>query len=239
MLNQIIRKVRQSQKNLNFALKLFRLADNPDDTMRVFEMENMMHDMVNDTNPENEKMLVAAMRTNPEIDRMLNERYFPPKYKVEDLAHYPVGTLGYAYYRHMHDNGFTPDFFPTLETDRDFNYFVLRMRQTHDVWHVLTGFGVDIAAETGLQAVYSAQLNSPLAAAIMSAVLVYTLKHPETTQDVMYAVAQGNEIGRAAKLFAAEKWETMWERSLDEIRQEFNIKPFSHLYDFKPELVAA
>lgn len=240
MFDKIVQKAKQTKSSLNFAQKFFRLAADPNDTIRVFDMQDALMEIIGNAGPEGEKKGSEMLRSFPEIERMLNEQYFPPKYNVEELAHYPVGTLGYAYYRHMHDNGFSPDFFPPVKLTSDFNYFGLRMRQTHDIWHVLTGFGTDIPNEVGLQAFYLAQFNAPLATSIIAATLLYCLKHPETLHPLMEDVVKGYEMGKQARLIAVN-WEKHWDMSLEEIRREYNIKPFSTIYDFQaePELTAA
>ena len=47
----------------------------------------------------------------------------------------------------------------------DFDYVRAHLRETHDVWHPVTGFDTDVAGELGLQAFYLAQFQAPLLAA--------------------------------------------------------------------------
>jgi ubiquinone biosynthesis protein COQ4 len=233
-MKKLVKKVRMGAKGLRFMFRFVKLTQAPNDTMRVFKMLDAMIALAK----ENGVVPVELVRNQPGIKEMVESRYVAPSYKVEDLGKYPVGSLGYAYYRHMHDNGFTPDFFPTLPPGSDQNYFALRIRQTHDIWHVVAGVGTDIVGEIALQAFYAGQLAIPSSSAIISAGIFYTIRHNEIYRPMMDGITAGYECGKNAHKIAAARWEEMWERPLSDIRREYNIVPVSDLYDFKPELVA-
>ena len=79
------------------------------------------------------------------------------------LRRLPAGTLGREYTRFLDDNGITPDAFATLPDvgDPRAAYVMLRMRQTHDLWHVLTGYAPDVRGEVLLQAFTYGQTRAP------------------------------------------------------------------------------
>jgi ubiquinone biosynthesis protein COQ4 len=52
----------------------------------------------------------------------------------------------------MKQKGFQPDFYRKLDIKDDDSYITIRTGQTHDIWHIITGFGTDLAGEVGLQA---------------------------------------------------------------------------------------
>ena len=75
----------------------------------------------------------------------------------------PADTLGGAYARMIEQNGLDPDLFqapPGLP--RALAYVAKRMRQTHDLWHLLTGYGTDVPNEIALQAFTYGQTGMPL-----------------------------------------------------------------------------
>jgi ubiquinone biosynthesis protein COQ4 len=232
-MKQLVKKVKTTQKGLNFMFRFFQLTQDPNDTLRVFKMLDAMMALAKENGVEP----VQRIRQQPGIEEMLASRYVAPSYKVDDLGKYPVGSLGYAYYRHMHDNGFTPDFFPTLPPNTDQNYFALRMRQTHDIWHVVAGVGTDVVGEIALQAFYAGQLASPASASIISSGILYTVRNNELYRPMMDGLTAGYECGKNAGKIAAARWEEMWERPLADIRREYNIVPVTAIYDFSPELV--
>ena len=58
----------------------------------------------------------------------------------------------------------TPDVFdgpPAGVTNERAAYVIQRLRQTHDLWHVVTGYDTDPASEVALQAFTYAQLRAP------------------------------------------------------------------------------
>ena len=170
---------------------------------------------------------------------MFEERYVAESYNLAALTHYEPGTLGYAYYRHMTDNGFSPDFFPAVEVTDDTSFFKLRMRQTHDIWHVVTGYNPTVTGEIALQAFYHGQgaglLNSLL---IGAGVLHVSLFDMPNTGRLLDAIAEGRQRGLQAKKLAPVKWEEMWGRSLASVRQELNVEAGNIAQlDFPTELV--
>ena len=83
---------------------------------------------------------------------------------VAALERLPEGTLGREYARFLRDNGLTLDVFqrPTgAGIDPRAAYLAQRLRQTHDIWHVVTGYQADVPGEVLLQAFTFAQLRGP------------------------------------------------------------------------------
>src|SRR5262245_38049014 len=88
------------------------------------------------------------------------------------LAALPEETLGRAYVEFMRARGLTPEIFdgpPDGVTDPRAAYVVQRLRQTHDLWHVVTGYDTDAASEIALQAFTFAQVRAPGAAILAAA----------------------------------------------------------------------
>jgi hypothetical protein len=80
---------------------------------------------------------------------------------LDALAALPEGTLGHAYAKFLRSRGLTPEVFdgpPEGIADPRRSYVVQRLRQTHDLWHVVTGCETDPAGEVALQAFTYAQL---------------------------------------------------------------------------------
>jgi ubiquinone biosynthesis protein COQ4 len=233
---EIKQQARVIRQQIGFAQAFFKLVSDPNNTMLVFELQEQL---LKASTPENTRQVVEMLKQDPVLGPMLEERYLSPDYEVKDLANSKPGTLGYAYYRHMHDNGFTPDFFPPVKPVDELTYFELRMRQTHDIWHVITGFSPSVEDEVGLQAFYAAQLNSPFNMTLVAAgVLHAAIRNQQLIGPIMEAIKLGWDQGKTARPIAAAKWEEMWERSLEEIRREYNVKPVRSLYDFSPFQIA-
>ena len=221
--------------SVSLARAYFSLVADPNNTLLVFKLQEQMLKAASATDRQN---IIAQFKQDSTLGPMLEERYLAPDYAVEDLASKTPGTLGYAYYRHMHDNGFTPDFFPPVKPVDELSYFELRMRQTHDIWHVITGFNPSVEEEVGLQAFYAAQMSGPFNFVLVSAgVLHGAIRNPKIAKPIMEAIIKGWETGKAARPIAAAKWEEMWDRPLADIRREYNVIPISTLYDFSASAV--
>ena len=134
----------------------------------------------------------------------------------------PVGTLGRAYASYLDENHLDPDLFqappglpPVVQT------VARRIRQTHDIWHVLTGYRPDVAGELALQGFTFAQLSMP--SSFLIATFGTLVKAPREAR----AVLEGYRRGRAAAFLAPVRFERMWERPLADVQRELSIRPAS------------
>jgi ubiquinone biosynthesis protein Coq4 len=170
------------------------------------------------------ELAAEAMKTDPEVAAMLKERYIAPAHDLEALLQYPQDSLGYAYASSLKQQGFDR-IDPEVKIDADTSYIEHRWQQTHDIWHVVTGFGTSEIDEIGLQAFYLAQFRLPLAAMLIANALVSTtLMHPEELSQLLNAIAQGWKMGATAKPFIAQKWEEAWEKPVSQWRRELNVQ---------------
>ncbi|HEX2915294.1 MAG TPA: Coq4 family protein [Chloroflexia bacterium] len=216
-------KSRTFFNRLAFLKAFISLSDDPDDTIRVFKLETAGARLAG---PEGDAKVLAYMKKYPGAVEMINQRYLAPAYKVEDLKDYASGTLGHAYYRHMNDNGFSPDFFPPIEPADELSYSRLRLRQTHDIWHVVTGYGVDLPGELALQAFYLGQYPMVFPALLVSSVVLHVAtRKPRELTRIFDGLTEGWQRGKAAKSLWPVRWEEMWDRSLEDIRAEYNLTP--------------
>jgi ubiquinone biosynthesis protein COQ4 len=161
---------------------------------------------------------------DPNVHQTLKERYLAPQPDLESLLQLPENSLGKLYAQHIADAQLDPDFYPKLAIEDDYSYIAIRMRQTHDIWHVMTGFGTDLGGELGLQAFTLAQTHSPLAIAILSGSIVHLLKMSGPLNAVVDKMQRGWNIGVNAQPFLAQKWEDQWEKPLTQWRSELNVE---------------
>jgi ubiquinone biosynthesis protein Coq4 len=166
---------------------------------------------------------IEIFRQVPAVREIIEERYLPEPYTVQDLAHYPAGSLGRAYFVMMTENNLTP-FSPPIPPDSAANYVRLRSLQTHDLWHLVVGYGLDIPSEAALQAFYLGQRHGTFGAVLISAVMMHAaIFKPQELPRIMQGLGEGYERGlRAGPLFAI-RWETLWDRPLDDLRRELGI----------------
>jgi ubiquinone biosynthesis protein Coq4 len=157
---------------------------------------------------------------------LIRERYIPPTHDLEALLTLPPDSLGYIYAAQMKKMGLDPNLHAGMTADSDAEYVDLRLSQTHDIWHIVTGFDTSLSSEIGLQAFYLPQFPYPLGAMIVAINLISaTLREPERLPKLLEAISQGFQMGKTAKLLFAQKWEEGWEKPLTQWRAELNIQP--------------
>jgi ubiquinone biosynthesis protein Coq4 len=94
------------------------------------------------------------------------------------------------------------------------------MRQTHDLWHVVTGCETDPAGEIALQAFLYAQTRAPGSAILAAAGMLRILRtSPAIVRDVV-ALYRAGARARSLPSFA---WEDHWDKPLSEVRAMLDL----------------
>jgi ubiquinone biosynthesis protein COQ4 len=138
---------------------------------------------------------------------------------LDAMAALPAGTLGHAYATFMKKHGLTPDVFdgaPADVHDPRAAYVIQRIRQTHDLWHVVTGAETDPPGEVALQAFTFAQLRAPSSGILAAA---GTLRGLRYTRQIMREAIAGYRTGQRANKLATFPWEDHWATPLTEVRR--------------------
>ena len=211
------------RQNLDFLSTLkgvVTLLRDPAQTESVYDVEDGLR------HTKATELAVEYVKSKPNVAALFQERYLAPAVNLEDLLKLPTESLGYSYAIYIKDSGFDPNFYRFLKVEDDISYFLLRMRQTHDIWHIVAGFSTDVFGELGLKAFELAQTHRTMSAVLIAGGLLSTLfKHPEDLDKLLEQIAIGYRLGAKAKPFFAKKWEENWERPLLEWRQELGIEP--------------
>jgi ubiquinone biosynthesis protein Coq4 len=203
---------------------LFRLARDPGATRFVFMIGDAQ-----DTLAESAR-LRGEMRDpfrDAELEALWQERYRPPAYLVDRLLALAPTTLGGAYARHMQTLGLRPDYYADDVPRHKLHYLRLRIHQTHDIWHMLTGFGTDPAGEVGLQGFYFAQFTNGQAAMIVAGAILKSIlrRRYGELERFVEAFCEGFVNGRRARPLLGTKWEDLWQEPVDDLRRRFHIQP--------------
>ena len=160
----------------------------------------------------------ALLEDQPRIDR--------EHVDFDGLRRLPDGTLGREYIRFLDDNRITPDAFAKLPDIGDARaaYVMLRLRQTHDLWHVLTGYAADVRGELLLQAFTYAQTRAPssLLLALFGSVR-WAFRWPRQTKALRAAFAHG----KAAGFLPLFRWEDHWETPVADLRKKLDCPAVS------------
>jgi ubiquinone biosynthesis protein COQ4 len=137
------------------------------------------------------------------------------------LRSLPADSLGGAYARTLEAAGLDPDIFqPPPGLPAEYVYVAQRARQTHDLWHVLTGLRTDVPGEVALQAFTYGQLRYRFSLLItIFGLLFFGLRYPRTWG----MVRRFYRLGRSAPYLLAVRWEALWELPLAEVRARYGL----------------
>lgn len=97
--------------------------------------------------------LARKWRETNDGSRLLDERptLQGRELDLDALERLPEGTLGHEFVRYFRKNGIEP-FVTAFPIQTDIDYLSKRYRETHDLFHVITGYGTDVTGEMELQA---------------------------------------------------------------------------------------
>jgi ubiquinone biosynthesis protein COQ4 len=161
----------------------------------------------------------------PTAERLFAERRSIDSRAVDlaALAALPPGTLGHEYAAFLAARGLSPDLFqaPDEVEDPRIAYVAQRFRQTHDVWHVLTGVDTDAASEVALQAFTFGQTGAPSTGVLAA---IGTLRATALGYRMARITRAAYRNGRTARYLGAFPWEDHWATPLTELRRMLGIE---------------
>jgi ubiquinone biosynthesis protein COQ4 len=147
----------------------------------------------------------------------------------ERLAARPEGTLGRSYYEFMTGENLTAEGLveasqirQTLPPGDDYTLFRERSRETHDLLHVLTGYGRDPLGEACVTAFSFAQTGLK-GFAVIAFVVAQRIARRFHGQPVRRAVLQAYLNGRRAEWLYAADWESLLAEPVEAIRSRYGI----------------
>jgi ubiquinone biosynthesis protein COQ4 len=194
------------------------LLEDPEDTSRVFVLGLLV-------SRRSYPHFLARLTLDDRGARLLRERPAIDSRSVDfaALRALPATTLGGAYVRHLEARALDPDLFQAPPGLPEVPAYVAqRMRQVHDLWHVLTGYDTDLRGEVALQAFTFGQTGTPSALLITAGAL---LRFGLRERGMLPLALDGFRRGRGAAFLPPVWFEEMWERPLDEVRRELGIEP--------------
>jgi ubiquinone biosynthesis protein COQ4 len=205
------------------ALRAIRaLIANPDDTALVFEIiealsgrsRTRVFDRFRRT--ESGQRLLAA---RPNLLAQLTDR--------AALLALPAGTLGRTYGEFMSREQISADGLVEASEDwlrhdipADRRWFADRLRDTHDLWHVVTGYGRDLVGEASLLAFTYAQTRNP---GIGLIVAVAYLKARGEARPMRRLLRNGYSRGRRAAWLPGVEWEPLLDQPLARVREQLCV----------------
>lgn len=197
--------------------RLARLVQDPNRLDEVFEMADALG------KPEALNPIVEQIAKDPFVAKAFDEKH-RIVVALPALRRLPEGTLGRAFAAHMDAAKLDPSALPTLPDSDRVLYFRAHLYETHDIWHAVTGFGVDFVGELGLQGFYLAQIPGPLPSLLVAVGFVRgAIYDRHLIKPFMNELIRGWRMGESAKPFFGVKWDEMWSMPLSEVRAKLGI----------------
>lgn len=195
------------------------------ETSNVFDIEDILRDS------SLMQKCLTKVQNEPASAKALEERYMGDEYDLEKMLEMPPHSLGWTYAKVLTALGYQPDFYRLREIESDVDYITNRVRKTHDLHHILTGFSFDDYGELGVITVTSGQIGYPAFTliALLGSFLAYVTdaRRPGIDNPLEYnfdIASAGIHMARQAKPLFPVKWEENLDRPLDELRCELNIQ---------------
>lgn len=205
-------------------IALLKISRNPENTAAVFDLAEALYKM------GSSEAVRKKFQQDPDCFEIIKNRTLLKPINLTELQTLPLGTIGRAYADHMIGNKLDPNFYRVLEIKNDTIFVMMRMRQTHDLWHVLTGFNTSVPGEIGLQAFMAAQISAPLSILLMAGALFkVATKQQESLDVVMNSITQGWLMGKKAKPFFSIDWEANWKTPVLELRSAYQVEASDQL----------
>lgn len=206
------------------ALRAIRsLVRDPDDTAKVFDIIDALSGNVGERSfqrfrsTETGRRILAEERS---LLRTLDDR--------EALRALPAGTLGRTYADFAAREQITAqglvdasaDVRRQAQIDPGRRLFYDRLRDMHDLWHVVTGYGRDLVGEASLLAFSYAQTRNRGVGFIVA---VAWLRARGDGGRARALIRQGYQRGRRAAWLPGEDWEALLALPLATVRERLGV----------------
>ncbi|MBL0947544.1 Coq4 family protein [Brevundimonas sp.] len=208
------------------ALRAFqRLVRNKDDTAQVFEIMKALNGR---STTRGYQKLLGTFEGGRQayLREELAQRLDDPEW----LTRFPEGSVGAAYRAFREATGFTADglvrvereVVPFIDAEHPTVWYSRRLRDVHDIWHVLTGFEPDALGEACVVAFSYGQTGS-LGFALIGWGAAGEIRRENRAVPARRAVWQAWQMGRRAEWLPGLDYEALFARPLDEARRRLRI----------------
>jgi ubiquinone biosynthesis protein Coq4 len=211
------------KNNLRSMYAIYRLAKNPKG-IQYFVMMGDAQDNIG----ESERRLgrFSDPFKSEALEQMWQSGFDATgSYDLDALGKLPAETLGGALARHMKAAGLGQDFYEHSQPRNRLQFLRLRMRQTHDIWHVLTGTNTDVFDEVAIQGFVAGQYTSATSAILAAAAFLKSVLRGRFDELERYVggFCEGYVAGKRAESLLAVRWEELWGENVETLRKRYRI----------------
>jgi ubiquinone biosynthesis protein COQ4 len=200
-----------------------KLVADKEDTVQVFEIMNALTGMATPKGYMKLTRLAGGLAFKREE---LADKFRDPAW----LAQFEPGTVGAAYREFMRRENLSVDALardnraisPFIEAPHVYAWYARRIRDTHDVWHVLTGYGRDAMGETCLVSFSYAQTGN-LGFGFIGAASALRIGKAIRSVPARKAAWEAYRHGRKARWLPAVDYEKLFAEPLESARVRLGI----------------
>jgi ubiquinone biosynthesis protein Coq4 len=180
-------------------------------------------------------LLQEERKKSPRLDAWFREG-FVSTYGVQDLAKYKPGTVGGIFYTYLNEKGFEVDLVRRFVPKNDYQYYLLRNGQTHDLEHIIGGGGFDYLGElvpyyirlTNVFKFFDSELAGELSVLqILGSTRIMTravLHYPQTWPTVVETIERGIAVGKQSDEIFMNRYEDVFDMPLTEARLALGVR---------------
>lgn len=224
------------------ALRAFRkLVANKEDTAQVFEIMRALSG----------RSLARGYNHMLKTQESGRQAYLAEElaHRLDDpvwLARFEPGTVGDSYRAFREARGFTAEGLadearkigPQIDAQHPVVWYSRRIRDVHDIWHVLTGYETDALGEACVVAFSYAQTRN-LGFAFIGWGAAREIQREVKSVPARRAVWQAYRNGKAAHWLPGLDYEALFAQPLEVARTRLNIRPASVYHAVSPEVRAS
>jgi ubiquinone biosynthesis protein Coq4 len=159
----------------------------------------------------------------------------PPRFRLEDLAACPKGSLGGRFHDLIVDNGFDLEVLDRDSLGLDtlpapLGYLNARILQCHDLWHIVAGYDTTALHEVGISGFQLAQFGHGYSAMFLATVAARSAEDPARFTVLMDVVFDAWRHGRRTPPLIAIPWDQVWSETTAAVRAKSGVEPFVSPY---------
>ena len=146
------------------------------------------------------------------------------------LATLPADSLGGAYRDFTDNGGISPEGLVAVSNqvmnsiEHPVAWYGRRIRDSHDLWHVVTGYGLDSLGEACLVAFSYPQTRS-LGWAFIAVGAAFKSRQAPTKQPYVAAIREGHARGKSAAWLPGVDWLSLLPQPLETVRAQLGLVP--------------
>ena len=203
-----------------------RLINNKEDTSQVYRVTSSLDGPTIERAYQifrSDPMGAEYLANGRELRDVLSDR--------DALRKLPENSFGRAYLDFVESEGLSPEGFQTEmdgsgevfdEAGPERQKFLYRVRHTHDLLHVLTGYGRDMIGELCLLA-FTRRISGSRALALIVALGQFKAISVFKGYPVRAALKEGGQLGLATERLLLQRWEDLLPLPIETVRERLNI----------------